>query len=144
MFRTRVVKPGQWDGMYNKDRNLLLVNFYDPDKNLGKKFVISNAYTHTKKKPKLSEIPVYDDYRVLFSKCDNFNSNLYQCTWPHKHGGKCMLGEPGTESNFAMSSILQNVFNAYYQCTNTGRDTIDFSTNCFQLADEIFAHASTL
>ena len=29
-------------------------------------------------------MPVYDDYRILFDKCDEFNKRLHHCTWPHK------------------------------------------------------------
>jgi hypothetical protein len=136
-FEGRVLNPG--------DQNSLLVHYYSPDRQVGRKYVLSNAYILTRENPNPDVIPVYDDYDGLFAKCDDFNTNLHQYTWPHKHGGRNTLGNCGTQlHNFAMSSILQNTFNAWFQCTDTDPKSIDFSTNCLLLADEIIAYAATL
>ena len=89
-------------------------------------------------------MPVYDDYRILFDKCDKFDKRLHHCTWPHKSGGRNVLGDRGCQNNFAMSCMLLNVFNAWFQTNSVDSQSVDFSTNCIALADEIYAFATTL
>ena len=135
--------PGEWEGMFNSVENLILVHYWDVDQQIGRKYVLSNAYQRISRKPKVGSIPVYDDYCSLFCKCDNFNSNLAECTWCHKHGGRNRMGDIGQQHNFAMSSVLQNVFNAYEAQSSTPRNRIDFSTHCLLLAHEIMQFASS-
>ena len=75
-------------------------------------------------------------------KCDRFNANLTERTWCHKHGGRNRLGDIGHQHNFAMSSILQNVFNAFEMCNDIPRNQVDFSTHCLLLANEIMQFAT--
>ena len=49
-----------------------------------------------------------------------------------------MLGDRGSQNNFAISCMLQNVFNAWFQANAVDFHSIDFSTNCLILADEIY------
>ena len=44
-FQGRVTIPGQWDGLYHCDTGHLLVHYYDVDARLGRKYVLTNAYT---------------------------------------------------------------------------------------------------
>ena len=45
----------------------------------------------------------------------------------------------GCQKNFTMSYMLQNVFNAWFQADSVDSQTVDFSTNCIALTDEIYA-----
>ena len=89
-------------------------------------------------------MPVYDDYRILFDKCDKFNKRLHHCTWPHKSGGRNSLGDLGCQNNLAMSCMLQNVFNAWFQVNDIDSHSVDFSSNCLMLSNEIYTFATTL
>ena len=95
VFHGRVSVPGQWDGFYHRDTGHLLINYYDPTPALGRKYVLTNAYTRASHRHCMAVVPVYDDYRILFDKCDKFNRRLYHCTWPHKSGGRNVLGGRG-------------------------------------------------
>ena len=46
--------------------------------------------------------------------------------------------------NFAMSCMLQNVFNSWFQTNNIDSQSVDFGTNCLILADKIYEFATTL
>ena len=92
-FQGRVTIPGQWDGLYHRDTGHLLVLYYNVDARLGRKYVLTNAYTQYSRPHDKTVVPVYDDYRVLFDKCDKYNRRLYHCTWPHKSGGRDVLGD---------------------------------------------------
>ena len=78
---------------------------------MGRKYVLTNAYTQSSRPRMVSVVPVCDDYGVMFDKCDNFSRRLCHSTWPHKMGGRDVLGDRGSQSNFAMLCILQNVLN---------------------------------
>ena len=140
VFQGRVNIPGQWDGLYHSSSGQLLINYYDVDA----KYVMSNAYTQVKRPENQCVVPVYDDYRVLFDKCDKFNRSLYHCTWSHKSGGRDVIGDRGSQHNFAMSYMLQNIFDFWFQANMVDHSSVDFSTNCLLLADEIYAYATTL
>ena len=43
-----------------------------------------------------------------------------------------------------MSCMLQNVFNAWFQVNEVDSQSIDFSTNCLMLADDIYAFATII
>ena len=85
-----------------------------------------------------------DGRSSLAAIVDKFNRRLYHCTWPHKSGGRNVLGDRGCQNNFAMSCILQNVFNSWFQANSFDLLSVDFSTNCLLLADEVDAFATTL
>ena len=101
----RVNCPGIWEGMFNSVENLILIHYWNVDQQIGRKYVCSNAYQRISRKPKVGPTPVYDDDCSLFSKCDNFNSNLAEYTWCHKHGGRNRMGDIGQQYNVAMSSV---------------------------------------
>lgn len=143
-FKGKVTKPGDWEGLYHAGRNLIMVEYYDFDRNINQKTVLSNAFIHRKMKPASAAVPVYDEYKAAFAFCDKFNKALYQRCWPHKQGGNSMLGDVGHQHNFALSSTLQNVFNAYCEIHSVPPNSVDFYTHCLALADEIYAFACTL
>ena len=145
-FQGRVTIPGQWDGLYHRETGHMLVHYYDVDARLGRKYVLTNAYTQqsSRHSSNISVVPVYDYCRILFDKCDKFNRRLHHCTWPYKSGGRNVLVDRGCQSNFAMSYMLQNVFNAWFQVNKIDSQSVDFSTNCLMLADDIYAFATTI
>ena len=53
------------------------------------------------------------------------------------------MGDIEQQCNFAMASVLQNVFNAYEAQSSTPRIGIDFSTHYLLLADKIMQFGGT-
>ena len=102
-------KPGQWEGLYHADSNLVLIEYYDFDPNIKMKTVLSNAFVN------LVLVPVFNEYKAAFAFCDKFNRGFYERCWSHKQGGYLRLGDLGHQHNFAMSCALQNEFNFFCQ-----------------------------
>ena len=89
-------------------------------------------------------IPVYSEYAIIFNLCDRFNRNLHERTWSHKSGGFHRMGEPGNYHNFALSSVLQNIFNLYHSINGEDDNQESFCDFCCRLADEIAQFAATM
>lgn len=71
-----VNKCGDTSFAYNKETKEVCVHHWSVDATVGKKVVLSNAFKLAHGKQKLSEIPVYDHYKVSFNGCDKFNTRL--------------------------------------------------------------------
>jgi hypothetical protein len=94
-------------------------------------------------------IPAYDLYGLVYSSCDKFNRALKDRKLPNRHGGKNTYGDPGHQMNFAISSILQNTFNAYrsmrFASSSTDEaDDFDYQHFCNDLASQSFEYANSL
>jgi hypothetical protein len=57
----------------------------------------------------------YDIYKIIFNLCDILNRKLNYRTWPHKHGGRNVMGEWKHKDNSVFSSILLNCFNSFME-----------------------------
>ena len=57
---------------------------------------------------------------------------------------KYMPGDLGHQHNFALSCILQNVFNAYLDVCDIDVKTYEFESFALRLADEIMEFSLTL
>ena len=66
-LKGKVNKPGQWEGLYHADSNLVLIEYYDFDPNITKKTVLSNAFVNSEKKPPAATVPVFDEYKAAFA-----------------------------------------------------------------------------
>ena len=135
--------PGHWKELYTEASGLLLVLYYDRDERVGRKYVLSNAHVRNMKKPPKAQIPAYHDYKARFAGADKFKG-LYHCTWPHKHGDRGLVGDLGHQHSFAMSCVLQNVFNAFVHTNRLPSTSFSFSEHCLLLADEIYYYATNL
>jgi hypothetical protein len=109
-----VHRPGEWKGLYNSDTKELFVHCWDRDANIGKKYLLSNAFTRAVGvRSTKGIIPGYDLYKMTFNSCDMFNRNLHDKQWYHRCGGGTANGESGHENRMAMACVLQNVVNTY-------------------------------
>ena len=82
-LKGKVNEPGQWEGLYHADSNLVLIKYYDFDPNIKKKIVLSNAFVNSKKKPPAAAVAF----------CNKFTKGLFKRFWPHKQGGYLRLGD---------------------------------------------------
>jgi hypothetical protein len=147
----KVEKPGEWAGMFNPTTKELFVHAWDTNKDVGKKCCYATAFTRTQRRRGENDlatgrhiIPGYDHYKAMFSLCDHFNRALHDRKWPHKSGGRYMPGDLGHQHNFALSCLLQNVFNAYLDVCDIDVTTYEFKTFALRLADEIMEFSLTL
>ena len=88
-------------------------------------------------------IPAYDEYGVAFKDCDDFNAQLVECPWPYRRGGYKVSGEAGTQHDFAMACILQNIFNVYRTIHRVEKKDYSFQKYCTNLAIGLFRYAKT-
>ena len=139
-----VTKPGEMAAIFNEELQEVFVHVWDQDVNVGKKYVLSNAFRMEKKrKPKCSR-PVWDEYKVSFGLADHFNRELHDCTWPHRHGGGITFGERTSIHDFWFSCILKNTQNVYFDLYPKFMQTYDFQEFCLELADEIYLLSQTM
>jgi hypothetical protein len=133
-----VKKPGDFSLAYTPKTGELFNYHWDKNKDIGKKMVLGNAMLHFSeiKQPKHS-IPLYDEYSICFSACDNFNKSLCGKMWPHKKGGKYCLGDQGKQDDFAFTCIL---FNAFFAYKEINKRIIDFEAFCIELADALYEY----
>lgn len=144
LVKFEVKKSGEWAGIWNKSSKELFVHVWDPNPDIGKKYVLSNAFQpHGKNATKLL-IPAYDAYKVMFNTCDQFNRALHDCTWPHRHGGGKTPGAVGALHNFYFSAILQNVLTAHFELSSQKSEIDDFKEATMKLADQLYLKATTM
>ena len=80
----RVTKSGDTAAAVNERRREVAVFHWSLDTNVGKKLVLSNAFTRLRgRRNKKGHLPVCDHYNSGFAGCDNFNSGLRGKTYPY-------------------------------------------------------------
>ncbi len=139
--KDNIQRPGDWCGIHNDTTGESVVYCWDQDTNIGKKLVISNAMKKIESRRSSLIVPIIDLYKVTFKACDVFNKSLHDRTWPHRHGGANIPGDRGLQHNFALSCILQNVYNCYCDVRNIDMTLFDFETFCVELSDALFEYA---
>jgi hypothetical protein len=101
-----------------------------------KKTVISNAMETLVLRGRQEKAPAYDEYKMMYSLCDIFVRNLHDRGWPLSIGGHGIYGEARVQHNFAMASILENVFNVYLSHNSVGESNNCYRDHCVNLAEE--------
>jgi len=147
-LKERVCTVGDWAALYNKTKKTLLTTYWHPVKNMGRKYVISNAFTETRQKQGGS-IPAIDEYACMYSKCDRFNE-FKNFTFPHKHGGRDRNGAEGAQHDFAVTGMLKNTFHVFetlcmrFTYSPHEKNSWTFHEHCCILADEIIEYTKQL
>ena len=144
MVSDQVTKPGEWAGLWNDESNEAFFFVWDKNQNVGKKCVLTNAFRCKAKRTAKAIVPVWDHYKVSFNLCDQFNRDLHDCTWPHRHVGGSRLGDLASVHDFIFSSILQNVQNAWLDKQGFSSENFTFQDICTRLADELYIKASSM
>lgn len=74
----------------------------------------------------------------MLNGCDMLNRALHDRCWPHKKGGRDMLGDRGMQDNFAFSSIIQNTIKVINSLNSDSYEAVDFKSFCLDLSDELY------
>ena len=67
----------------------------------------SNASRRLATKSDTKSVHVCSDYGKMIAACDQFNSQIKNKVWPHRHGGRGHLGKTGKFSSFALGLRFQ-------------------------------------
>lgn len=62
----QVANPGEWTGLYNPETSESVIYHWSNDRNIGKKWVMSNACQKNVKGQNTTSIPLFDLYKVTF------------------------------------------------------------------------------
>ena len=85
-MKKKVDEIGKWSGIYNAGKKLVFIHHWSKD--VGKKFVISNAFRcYGNRQQPANRPPVWCKYKETFSICNHFNHMLNKCTYPFKRRG---------------------------------------------------------
>jgi hypothetical protein len=122
--------------LYNDTTDEMFVTHWYPDKKLGRKFVISNAFTRERGQTLRQYVPGCDDFSLMFNTCDQFNRSLNNRTWPHR----CSTSEHQIH-NYFLSCMLINTMNAWMNAHNLSDTDCDFEQFAVSLADELYQWA---
>lgn len=140
-----VEKPGQTACLFNAKTNELFVHHWDVITDIGKKYVISNAFNRVPATRSNADIvPVYDQYKGMYNACDVFNRGLHQRKFCHRTGGRSRRGENGHTFKFLMACILQNAFNAYKSMQADPTFDLTFVQMCRFLSRFLIRYSLTL
>lgn len=136
-----IQKINDWSAIYNMTTKQLFVGYYSPNRKLGLKYVISNAFERVEGRMRPGFIPVSQHYAIYFGSCDNYNKNLKDRIFCHKTGGNGMSGELGHHHKFAMACVMQNTYNLCRLIYPSRYQGKDFKTFFCDLADELVESA---
>ena len=105
------------------------------DKNIGKKFTLSNCFFSVRQPQTRDGVPIYDEYKVMFSACDAFNQRMHGRTFPYRLPKDTNLAEQRNIWNnlnlFTSSTInTWNVWRAVLHNRNAECELPDFRQFC--------------
>ena len=143
-----VAKPGQWHGLFHEQNKELFIFKHDEDRNIGKTYCFSNAYTQKNRRAKQKDLSKfvqgYDVYKNIFWLCDEFNKGFRDRKWPFKAGGHGIYAEWSHHDKFIFSATLRNIFAMEADVDGFDPDERSFQDNCILLADNLYRHAIKL
>ncbi len=145
MVEPYVQKEGHWAAVINEATNELFVHVWDPNKDIGRKFVLGNAMEHhVGNGVGPHEKPLYDLYKLTFRAVDKFNQLAHGKDWTHKHGGFKRNGSAGSEDEYALVTLLLNSCILHRRHENLFGTAFNFSDMILKLSDDLFAYSVTV
>lgn len=134
-----VTKPGESAAIVLPETGEVFAHHWDPDVNIDKKYVLSNAFykVPNTRRSALAKVPVYPYYKITFSLCDRFNRGLHDKKFCHRTGGGGRYGENGHIHKFFMACIIKNTLTLRdINCSDEEKNK-DFLLKCVELAFDI-------
>ena len=108
---------------HNKITSEAVVYHWDETFKADKKFVLGYPYVQVARDKDDKELPLFDEYSVMFAGCDKFNHGLHNKTWPFKYSSDMMAVQ-----DYLFTSLLMNCYNLY---RDVGQDPLEFSFKDF-------------
>ena len=129
--------PGQCTSAYNNNTGESLTFYHSHDKRVGRKIVYSTAFDLSEQKRPPTYIPIFDEYRALFSGCDKYNHAMHGKTFPHRCGGGKQNGFDGYVFDYMFTCSLINTHHAYQNISRRNSKKTNFKNFCLSLAQEL-------
>ncbi len=139
---------GETKSVYKEETGELFTFHNDRQKGVGKKYNYSWGLTRCTQKEKIKQNsetpPGYGYYKFSFEKCDRFNRNLHDHTWPHKRGGRAICGDTTKVHDFFFACIIENSLTAYSAINQLKPDRTAHCTLLTQLAKDLYEYSDTI
>ena len=139
-LKPHVNNTGESAWAWNETRKEAAVYHYSQDKNIGKKFTLSNCFTMAASPQPRDYVPVYDEYNSKFSGCVLFNKRMHGCTFPFPSPKRTNLATEVNIWDYIFTSLLINcwhIWRAIIQQRDNDAPLPDFAAFCNQLAISI-------
>ena len=82
-LENQVKDMGKWAAMENEEKGELAVFTWSGDKEIGKKYLLTNLLEKKHGKQPNNNPPGWDAYKTMFSGCDRFNTQISKFLWPY-------------------------------------------------------------
>lgn len=82
-LESQVKDMGRWAAVENSATGELAVFHWSGDKNIGKKYLLTNLLEKAPGKQSKNNPPGWDTYKVMFNGCDKFNIQVSKYVWPY-------------------------------------------------------------
>lgn len=108
-----VTKPGESAAIVLPETGEVFAYYWDPDVNIDKKYVLSNAFylkVSSTRRSAIAKGPVYSYYKITFSLCERFNRRLHNKKICHRTGGGGRYEENKHIHKLFMICIIKNTF----------------------------------
>jgi hypothetical protein len=139
----KVMRKSKHEGktalMYNEKTQDMFVTHWYSDSKIGRKFVLSNAYSKCKGNTRKAFVPGCDDFSLMFNTCDHFNRSMNDKTWPHRCGST-----QAQLHNYYLTCMLINTMNIFCDFYGLSENDVTFQDFGVQLADELYEYSCTI
>lgn len=127
---------------FNEKTEEAVVAHWSREDGVGKKLVLSTAFSKKAGGAKKGQIPIYDHYKVGFRGCDVFNQQMHGRTWPFRSTGYSKAGTGGESGNiwdYLFTTLLLNAFNLWKDVDIENRGDVSFKDFTHELALDVLA-----
>lgn len=83
-LESQVKDMGKWAAMENENTGEVAVFTWSGDKDVGKKYLLTNLLEKKKGKQQTNNPPGWDAYKVMFNGCDKYNTQISPFLWPYR------------------------------------------------------------
>ena len=135
-----VQNTGDSSWAWNEARQEAAVYHSSRDTNIGKKFTLTNCFERSSNPQPEDRLPIYDEYKAMFSGCDKFNQSLHNRTLPFRLPNDTNKARDKNIWNYLFTSAVINTWNIWKNVLETRScesHLPDFQTFCCELAKDI-------
>ena len=111
LLKPPVRNTGDSAWAWNEARKEAAVYHSSRDTNVGKKFTLTNCFERSSNPQPQNRVPIYDEYKVMFSGCDKFNQSLHNRTLPFRLPNDINKARDENIRNYLVTSAVINTWN---------------------------------
>ena len=140
LLKPQVSITGDSAWAFNSETNESAIYHFSCDKNIGKKYALSNCFDLRSDPQPKESVPIYDEYKTFFSGCDKFNQAMHNKTLPYRAPNNTHVAEERNIWNYLFTAILLNTWFAWkaiLRGKNPEHQLPSFRDFCRELAIDI-------